>query len=92
MSEGLSLDEARQLAAQCWCRPETEHLTMCPDLCEEFAQLLQKASKGVRVVTLRPAEGTESHALVGQWHLPKKRIIWAFVRRAGVVCAKVSTP
>ena len=31
------MDEARQVAAQCWCDPKTEKTVMDPDLCEAVA-------------------------------------------------------
>lgn len=38
----MSLDDARQWAAQCWCQPETQDRVMDPSLAEEFAKLLQE--------------------------------------------------
>ena len=32
------MDEARMIAAQCWCDPETEDKEMDPMLCEAIAQ------------------------------------------------------
>lgn len=32
------MDEARQLAAQCWCDPETEKTVIDPILCEAVAK------------------------------------------------------
>jgi hypothetical protein len=37
----MSLDDARQWAAQCWCQPETQDRVMDAALCEEFARLLE---------------------------------------------------
>ena len=34
------MPEARQIAAQCWCDSETQHLVMEPALCEAFAKRL----------------------------------------------------
>ena len=34
------LPEARQIAAQCWCDDDTQHLVMEPALCEAFARRL----------------------------------------------------
>ncbi len=34
------IERALELAAQCWCDPETEHLVMIPELCEAFAKRL----------------------------------------------------
>jgi hypothetical protein len=42
----MNIDEARQVAAQCWCKPETEHIEMMPELCEEFAKALIRVSGG----------------------------------------------
>ena len=35
--ERMWMDEARQMAAQCWCDPETENKVMDPVLCEAVA-------------------------------------------------------
>jgi len=32
------IEEARQIAAQCWCDPETENITMDVPLCEAMAK------------------------------------------------------
>lgn len=34
------MDEARQIAAQCWCAESTQHLVMIPELAEAFARVL----------------------------------------------------
>lgn len=39
-TEGMFMDEARVIAAQCWCDKRTEHLEMIPDLAEVFAEQL----------------------------------------------------
>lgn len=38
MSKETWMDEARQLAAQCWCDPETEDRVMDPALAEAVAE------------------------------------------------------
>lgn len=38
MRENLFIDEARQLAAQCWCDTETEKKVIDPILCESVAK------------------------------------------------------
>ena len=38
MHKDMRIDEARQLAAQCWCDPETEDRVMDPVLCEAVAK------------------------------------------------------
>ena len=32
------MQEARQIAAQCWCDPETQHIVMDPVMCEAVAK------------------------------------------------------
>jgi hypothetical protein len=39
----MELNEAREIAAQCWCDPETQHLVMNTDLAEAFAKRLVEA-------------------------------------------------
>lgn len=39
----MDLDEARGIAARCWCEKETEHFVMMPELAEAFAWQLIKA-------------------------------------------------
>ena len=36
----MTKDEALQLAAQAWCKPETEHLDIIPELADAFAQII----------------------------------------------------
>ena len=36
----MSTERSLQLAAQAWCKPETEHLTMIPELATAFADIL----------------------------------------------------
>lgn len=36
-TESMFMNEARQMAAQCWCDPNTENKIMDPDLCEAIA-------------------------------------------------------
>jgi hypothetical protein len=38
MNAGDFMDEARQVAAQCWCDETTSHLTMIPELAEAVAR------------------------------------------------------
>lgn len=38
----MSIEVCRQKAAQAWCSPATEHLTMIPELAEEFAKILNE--------------------------------------------------
>ena len=38
----MASDIARQLAAQAWCKPGTRRKIMDPDLCEAFAEILDK--------------------------------------------------
>ena len=38
MSENIWIEEAREMAAQCWGTPETENIDMNPVLCEAVAQ------------------------------------------------------
>lgn len=38
MGESMWIDEARQIAAQCWCDPETEHKEMDVILAESLAR------------------------------------------------------
>ena len=37
-TENMWIDEARQLAAQCWCDPDTENRIMDVALCEAMAK------------------------------------------------------
>jgi len=37
-TENAWIEEARMIAAQCWCDPETSHKAMDPVLCEAVAQ------------------------------------------------------
>ena len=37
-TENMWIEESRQLAAQCWCDPETENKIMDPVLCEAVAK------------------------------------------------------
>lgn len=39
----LTLEQAREMSAQCWCDPETSHIEMIPELCESFAKRLVAA-------------------------------------------------
>lgn len=39
----MDMTEARELAAQAWCRPTTSHRAMDPELAEEFARILMLA-------------------------------------------------
>jgi hypothetical protein len=36
----IFIDEARQIAVQCWCREDTSHIIMIPELCEAFARTI----------------------------------------------------
>lgn len=36
----MTMQEARERAAQAWCTPETEHVVMIPELAEAFAEIL----------------------------------------------------
>ena len=36
--DNLTIGEARQIAARCWCEEETKHITMDAVLAEAFAQ------------------------------------------------------
>lgn len=38
----MTLEEARGIAARCWCDPTTEHLVMIPELCEVLARTLMQ--------------------------------------------------
>jgi hypothetical protein len=38
--EEMKMEECRKKAAQAWCTPETEDITMNPYLAEEFARIL----------------------------------------------------
>ena len=38
----MSMEWCREKAAQAWCKPATEHLTMIPELAEAFAQILNE--------------------------------------------------
>jgi len=40
MTKESSMNLARQRAAQAWCEPETEKITMIPELAEAFAIIL----------------------------------------------------
>jgi len=40
MTKESSMNLARQRAAQAWCEPETEKITMIPELAEAFAVIL----------------------------------------------------
>jgi hypothetical protein len=36
----MTRENALRIAAQCWCKPETEHIEMIPELAQEFANVL----------------------------------------------------
>ncbi len=42
MSNGLPSNAALQIAARAWCTLETSHLTLRPELAEEFARIIDK--------------------------------------------------
>lgn len=39
------MKSAREIAAQCWCDPETEHLEMIPELAEAFAKRIAQQAE-----------------------------------------------
>ncbi len=42
MDEPITTDHAMGVASRAWCTPKTEHNTMDPPLCEEFARIIEK--------------------------------------------------
>jgi hypothetical protein len=42
----ITLERAREMAAQCWCQPETKHKVMDTDLAEAFAHMLMTLGNG----------------------------------------------
>ncbi len=48
----MDMEEARGLAAQCWCDPETSSKTMDPVLAEAFARRLVQISEEPAVIRL----------------------------------------
>jgi hypothetical protein len=37
-----TIEDSRELAAQAWCEPETEHIVMIPELAEAFAKIIDR--------------------------------------------------
>ncbi|KKL55692.1 hypothetical protein LCGC14_2252850, partial [marine sediment metagenome] len=48
----MDMEEARGLAAQCWCDPETSSKTMDPVLAEAFARRLVQISEEPAIIRL----------------------------------------
>ena len=48
----MNIEEARGIAAQCWCDPETSSKVMDPVLAEAFAKRLMKMAEEPAVIRL----------------------------------------
>ena len=48
----MRIEEARGIAAQCWCDPETSHKVMDPDLAEAIARRIVRVSEEPAIIRL----------------------------------------
>jgi hypothetical protein len=73
MSEILTIEKARGLAAQCWCEPETSDKEMDATLAEAFARKLMQAVNTRHVTPLQTAERAFIEAY-REWHSGSKSL------------------
>ena len=63
----MTIERAREIAAQCWCDPRTETVVMNPALAEVFAEVLLRQCKSHWREAIRIYEEDEDRKLIGVW-------------------------
>lgn len=64
----MNENNARHIAAQCWCTPETQHLQMIPELAEAFAAKLTKMVPENEIVSNLGQQLQEDSDRAWSWH------------------------